>query len=236
MKILSCECSAKSASCAISEDGRILASSFVNVPLTHSQTLMPMLSSMLICSKTDISHIGTFAISAGPGSFTGVRIGISAVKGMALAKNTPCISVSTLESIAYNFLGQDAVICAVMDARCNQVYTALFRVKNGKVKRLCEDKAISIDDLAKEIKKSRVKCPIVIAGDGANVFFPAVRDKRGVVLAPEDSLYQKATGVALCAENKYKKGETVSPEQLLPIYLRLPQAERELNLKRRNEK
>lgn len=236
MKILSCECSAKSASCAIIEEGKILASSFVNVPLTHSQTLMPMINSMLISSKVDISDIGAFAISAGPGSFTGVRIGISAVKGMVLAKNTPCISVSTLEAIAYNFLGFDALVCAVMDARCNQVYTALFRVKNGKVKRLCEDKAVSVTDLAKEIKKSRVKCPIIIAGDGANIFFAAVCDKTGVVLAQEDNLYQKATGVALCAENKYKKGQSVSPEQLLPVYLRLPQAQRELNLKRRNEK
>lgn len=236
MKILSCECSAKAASCAIIEDGKILASSFVNVPLTHSLTLMPMINSMLKSSKTDISNIGAFAVSAGPGSFTGVRIGISAIKGMALAKNTPCIPVSTLEAIAYNFLGCDALVCAVMDARCNQVYTALFRVKDGKVKRITEDKAISISDLLAVIKKSRVKCPIIIAGDGAHIFFPAVCSKENVVLAKEDSLYQKATGVAMCAENKHKKGETISPEQLLPIYLRLPQAERELNLKRRNEK
>lgn len=235
MKILSCECSAKSASCAISEGGKILASSFVNVPLTHSQTLLPMISGMLLSSKTDINDIGAFAISAGPGSFTGVRIGISAVKGMALPKNAPCISVSTLEAIAYNFSGQDALICAVMDARCRQVYTALFRVKNGKVKRLCEDKAVSIDSLAEEIRKSRVKCPIIIAGDGAQVFFPAVSGKKGAVLAQEDSLYQKATGVALCATEKYKKGETVSAEQLLPIYLRLPQAERELKLKNKEK-
>lgn len=234
MKILSCECSAKSASCAISEDGKILASSFVNVPLTHSQTLMPMISGCLTNSKISIDGIDAFAISAGPGSFTGVRIGISAVKGMALPKNTPCISVSTLEAIAYNFLGQDAVVCAVMDARVKQVYAALFRVKGGKVKRLCEDKAVAIDCLAKEIKKSRVKCPIIIAGDGADVFFPAVEQKAGVVRADEVNLYQKATGVALCSHKKYEKGETVPPEQILPIYLRLPQAEREL--KRRNEK
>lgn len=234
MKILSCECSAKSASCAISENGKILASSFVNVPLTHSQTLLPMISGMLTNSKITIGDIDAFAISAGPGSFTGVRIGISAIKGMALPKNTPCISVSTLEAIAYNFLGQDALVCAVMDARCRQVYAALFRVKDGKVKRLSEDKAVAIDDLAKEIKKSRVKCPIIIAGDGAEVFFPAVENK-SAVLAQEDSRYQKATGVALCAHEKHKKGETVSPEQLLPIYLRLPQAERELKLKNKEK-
>lgn len=236
MKILSCECSAKSASCAISEDGKILASGFVNVPLTHSQTLMPMISQMLVNSKISVKEIGAFAISAGPGSFTGVRIGISAVKGMALPSLTPCIAVSTLESIAYNFLGQDALICAVMDARCNQVYNAVFRVKGEKIKRICPDRAIKIEDLAKEIKGSRVKCPVIIAGDGTDIFFPLVQSKKNAVKASQISLYQNATGVALCAHGMYNKGQTVPPERLLPVYLRLPQAERELNLKRRNEK
>ncbi len=235
MKILSCECSAKSASCAVSEEEKILASSFVNVPLTHSQTLLPMISGMLSHSKTDISDIDAFAISAGPGSFTGVRIGISAVKGMALPADKPCIPVSTLEAIAYNFLGQDALVCAVMDARCNQAYAALFRINNGKVKRISPDKAVAISDLAEKIKKSRYKCPVIIAGDGVQVFYPCVKDKKGVIIAKGDLLYQKATGVALCAYEKYKKGETVSAEQLLPVYLRLPQAERELNLKKKRE-
>ena len=232
MMFLSCDCSAKSASCAISDGEKILASSFINVPLTHSQTLMPMISDMLKNSKISLGDINAFAVSAGPGSFTGVRIGISAVKGMALAGNIPCVPVSTLEAVAYNFLGRDVLVCAVMDARAKQVYAALFRVKGSKVKRICEDKAVSIEELAGEIKKSRVKCPIIIAGDGAEVFFPAVEGKSGVVTADADNLYQKAVGVALCAFNKYKKGESVPPEQLLPIYLRLPQAERELKKKK----
>ncbi|MBR2043064.1 MAG: tRNA (adenosine(37)-N6)-threonylcarbamoyltransferase complex dimerization subunit type 1 TsaB [Clostridia bacterium] len=235
MKILSCECSAKSASCAISEDGKIIADAFINLPLTHSQTLLPMISSMLSSSKTDIKDIDAFAVSAGPGSFTGIRIGISAIKGMALSKNAPCIPVSTLEAIAYGFTGSDALICAVMDARCNQLYSGIFRVKNGRVKRISEDEAVSISLLAEKINKSRVKCPIIIAGDGATVFYPHVKNKNNLYLADEICRYQRASGVALCATEKYNKGETVSAERLLPVYLRLPQAERELKLKKEKE-
>ena len=150
MKILSLECSAKSASCAVIEESKILCSDFTSSGLTHSQTLLPMVSDMINKAEVPFSDIDAFAVSAGPGSFTGIRIGISAVKGMALPKNAPCIPVSTLEAIAYNFLSEDALVCAVMDARCNQVYNALFRIKDGKIKRLCEDRAVSIDFLKAE--------------------------------------------------------------------------------------
>lgn len=235
MKLLSVDCSAKSASCAITEDEKIIASSFVNVNLTHSQTLMPMISDLLSNSKTAIDEIDAFAISAGPGSFTGVRIGISAIKGMALAKNTPCIAVSTLYAIAQNFKDRDALVCAVMDARCKQVYGALFRIKNGKIKRLCEDKAVKIEDFAKEIMKSRVTCPIIIAGDGAKLFYSAVESKKNTVLADEALRYQNGIGVAIAGTESFIKGEFVTPEKLLPIYLRLPQAERELKAKQNKE-
>ena len=235
MKLLAVDCSAKSASCAIIEEEKIIASSFINVNLTHSQTLMPMISDLLINSRNNINEIGAFAISAGPGSFTGVRIGISAIKGMALANNTPCIAVSTLYAIAQNFRYRDALVCAVMDARCNQVYGALFRIKNGKIKRLCEDKAVKIDELAEEIMKSRVTCPIIIAGDGAKLFYSAVESKKNVVLAEEVLRYQNGTGVALAGIESYNKGKSSTPEKLLPIYLRLPQAERELKAKQTKE-
>lgn len=236
MKILAIDCSAKSASCAITDDSNIIASSFINVSLTHSQTLMPMVCSLLSQSKTDLNEIGAFAVSAGPGSFTGVRIGISAIKGMAASKKLPCIAVSTLFAIAQNFKDRDALVCAVMDARCNQVYTALFRIKNGKIKRLCEDRAEKIETVAKEILKSRVKCPIIIAGDGAKLFYSAVKSKGNVILADEYHRYQNGVGVALAAKENYEKGEFTTPEKLLPVYLRLPQAERELKEKnsRRN--
>lgn len=235
MKLLAVDCSAKSASCAIIEEDKIIATSFINVNLTHSQTLMPMVKDLLINSKTNINEIGAFAISAGPGSFTGVRIGISAIKGMALANNTPCIAVSTLYAIAQNFSDRDALICTVMDARCNQVYGALFRVKNGKIKRLCEDKAVKIPELKEQIMKSRVSCPIIIAGDGAKLFYSAVENKKNTVLAKESLRYQNGLGVALAGMESYEKGQFTTPEKLLPIYLRLPQAERELKAKQNKE-
>ncbi|MEE0945875.1 MAG: tRNA (adenosine(37)-N6)-threonylcarbamoyltransferase complex dimerization subunit type 1 TsaB [Acutalibacteraceae bacterium] len=235
MKLLSVDCSAKSASCAISQDGKIIASSFINVNLTHSQTLMPMVCDLLKNSKTSIEDIDAYAISAGPGSFTGVRIGISAIKGMAIIKNSPCIAVSTLYAIAQNFRDRDALVCAVMDARCKQVYGALFRVKNGKIKRLCEDRAVKIEEFANEIKKSRVSCPIIIAGDGAAIFYSAVQDKKNVVLSDEAFRYQNGVGVALAGFESYNEGNFTTPEQLLPIYLRLPQAERELNAKQNKQ-
>lgn len=236
MKILSIECSAKSASCAIVSEDKIIGSSFINVGLTHSQTLLPAVSDLLSNTKTDIKDINAFAISAGPGSFTGIRIGISAVKGMALVENTPCISVSTLYAIAQNFRDRDAVVCTVMDARCKQVYAALFRVKDGKVKRLCEDKAVKSEDFAKEIMRLRYRCPIIIAGDGAEVFFPFVQRRKNIILADLSLRLQNGVGVGLAAIEEYKKGNTRAPEKLLPIYLRLPQAERELKEKQRREK
>lgn len=232
MKLLSIECSAKSASCAIADNGKIIASSFVNTTLTHSETLMPMINSALNCSKTDIDDIDVFAISHGPGSFTGIRIGISALKGMAIAKNKACVGVSTLYAITNNFKDRDAVVCATMDARCNQVYAALFRIKNGKITRLCEDKAVKMEELKSDILKLRYKCPIIIAGDGANIFYPLVSSEEKVILADEHLRYQNAVGVAFAGIESFNKGEFTSPEKLLPIYLRLPQAERELKNKK----
>ncbi len=235
MKLLAIDCSAKSASCAIIEDEKIIASSFVNTNLTHSQTLLPMVNCALDSSKTSINEIDAFAVSAGPGSFTGIRIGISAIKGMATPKNVPCVSVSTLYAVAENFIDRDALICAVMDARCNQFYCALFRVKDGKIKRLCPDRAEKAEILAAEIMKNRVKCPIIIAGDGAEIFFPFVENKSNTFLAEEHLRYQNGVGVAFAGLEAFKKGEFVSPEKLLPVYLRLPQAERELKNKQKKE-
>lgn len=236
MKILSLECSAKSASCAVIEEGNVLCRDFTSSGLTHSQTLLPMVTNMLSDTHIPFNDIDAFAVSAGPGSFTGIRIGISAVKGMALPKNAPCIPVSTLEAIAFNFLNEDALICAVMDARCNQVYNALFRINKGKVKRICEDRAVSVDFLKNEILKSKVRCKIIVAGDGADLFFPSTKDKKNAVIAEEDRRLQNGEGVAKAAERLYKKGVFNTAEQLLPIYLRLPQAERELKLKKEIKK
>mgnify|MGYP003538741143 FL=1 len=152
MKLLSVECSATPCSVALTEDNKILSSAFTNVKLTHSQTLMPMARSVLASSLTKISAIEALAVSVGPGSFTGIRIGISAVKGLAQAKNLPCVAVSTLEAMAENYSDTDCFVCSVMDARCNQVYNALFKNTKGEIARLCEDRALSTDELVPQIE------------------------------------------------------------------------------------
>lgn len=233
MKILSVECSAKSASCAIVEDGKIISSFFTNAKITHSQTLMPMIKEMLESSETDIKDIGLFAVSSGPGSFTGIRIGISLIKGMALCRNTPCIGVSSLLALAYNFTLSDCNVVGVFDARCNQVYTASFAIRKGKVKRLTEDRAVKIEELKNEVLKSKSKCPIVLAGDGAKLFYPFVKDKKNIILASEQLLLPNGVGVAFACQ---KEKEFVTAQNLLPVYLRLPQAQRELNAKKEKEK
>lgn len=232
MKILSVECSATPCSVAISENGKILASAFTNVKLTHSQTLMPMVKSVLRSSLLNIKDIGAFAVSSGPGSFTGVRIGISAVKGMAQSGGLPCISVSTLESMAQNYSDAECFVCAVMDARCNQVYNALFSNKNGFCERLCEDRALAIDDLVPQIKELAKKGEkIYIVGDGAEIFYKSVKDTENVVLADEQRRFQNAVGVSAVAEIMFENEIYISAEELQPKYLRLPQAERELKRK-----
>lgn len=233
MKILAVECSATPASVAILENAKLIASAYTNVKLTHSQTLMPMIESTLSSSKTDINEIDGFAISSGPGSFTGIRIGISAVKGLAAVKKTPCVAVSTLFAMAQNYSDTDCIICAVMDARCNQLYNAIFDIKNGVITRLCEDRALMCDELLEEIKnisQSSDKC-VIIVGDGADIFYNAVRDIKNVKKAHPIRQYQNAVGVGFASLDAFKKGETLSPNNLLPFYLRLPQAERELKAK-----
>ena len=233
MKILAVECSATPASVAILEDDKLIASAYTNVKLTHSQTLMPMIESTLSSSKTDINEIDGFAISSGPGSFTGIRIGISAVKGLATVKKTPCVAVSTLFAMAQNYSDTDCIVCAVMDARCNQLYNAIFDIENGEITRLCKDRALMCDELLEEIKnisQSSDKC-VIIVGDGADIFYNAARDIKNVKKAHPIRQYQNAVGVGFASLDAFKKGETLSPNDLLPFYLRLPQAERELKAK-----
>lgn len=235
MKILSLECSATPASVCVTENGKVLSSSFINVKSTHSQTLLPMVKNTLSVANIALNDIDVIAISSGPGSFTGIRIGIAAVKGLAIKDNLPCVSVSTLEAMAEMFKSQDAIICAVMDARCNQVYNALFRVENGNITRLCEDRALLCAELSEELKNSYSNENIIITGDGTDLFYDFVSDFDNVCISPENLKYQNAIGVALAAEKKIANGDTVSPSNLMPVYLRLPQAERELKKKTKNK-
>ncbi|WP_297127155.1 tRNA (adenosine(37)-N6)-threonylcarbamoyltransferase complex dimerization subunit type 1 TsaB [uncultured Eubacterium sp.] len=219
--LLSMDSSAVTASVALTDGDEIIKSEFVNSGLTHSETLLPMITRVMDGRK--YSELDGIAITAGPGSFTGVRIGVATVKGLAFNDDIPCYSVSTLEAIAYNFVDENAVVCAVMDARRMQFYNALFRVQNGKVERLCDDRAISIEDLRNELKQYD---KVIIAGDGAKLCFQNI-ELENCTLADDDKMYQNAVGVAKAAQNK----NAISPKALMPVYLRQSQAERELKLK-----
>lgn len=241
MKILSLECSASPASAAVSEDGKILSSAYSNVKLTHSETLLPMAGHALDSAKLDMSQIDGFAVSVGPGSFTGIRIGVSALKGMAWAVKKPCAAVSTLAGMAAGLaLFQGVIVCA-MDARCAQVYNALFYADGtGSLTRLCDDRALFAADLAAELKNlAAEQYPgrrFLFAGDGAAIAYEAAAELDGRVLAPEHLRYQNACGVAAAAAEQFRRGEGISAAELMPAYLRLPQAERELKAKRTAQK
>lgn len=227
MKILAVDTSAVCASVAITEDEKIISLCQTNAGLTHSRTLLPMIDSALKNSETDLDEIDFFSVSAGPGSFTGIRIGIAAVKGLCDAKNRRCLPVSTLEGLAYNLAGQSVIACCVMDARCKQVYTALFDIEGEKVTRLCEDKAVSIETLGKELSAYNKK--LVFVGDGAEICHRAL----GYEIAPPVLRYQNAASVAFAAKKHYEEdGKSVSASEVMPVYLRLPQAERELKAKK----
>ncbi|MDE5985226.1 MAG: tRNA (adenosine(37)-N6)-threonylcarbamoyltransferase complex dimerization subunit type 1 TsaB [Eubacterium sp.] len=220
--ILSVDSSAVTASVALADGDKIIKSEFINAGLTHSETLLPMIKRVM--NDYDFSRLDAIAITAGPGSFTGVRIGVATVKGLAFDADIPCISVSTLEAIAYNFTDKNTIVCAVMDARRMQFYNALFKVEDGKIIRLCEDRAISIGDLREELKEYD---NVIIAGDGAKLCYDNIGIDN-VTLADEKVRYQNGVGVSKSALNK----EKISAAELMPVYLRMSQAERELKLKK----
>lgn len=234
MKILAVETSATSASCAVYEDGKLLAEFFTDVKLTHSQTVMPMTQSLLECAKIKLSDIDLFAAAYGPGSFTGLRIGIAAVKGLAFGQNKPCIGISTLEAMAYNMLSCEGYICCVMDARCSQVYTATFKCSGGKLERVFDDEAISIESLKEKLLT--LDLPIFLIGDGAELCYNKFADEvPSVRMAPFNIKSQHAAGVCAAAATK-PESEWLSAGELVPSYLRLPQAQRELMAKKAAEK
>ena len=229
MKILAIDTSAGPASCAVAEEGRLLASAFQNTRLTHSQTLLPMVESMLRGAALTLEEMDLLAVSAGPGFFTGLRIGMAAVKGMAFPGDKPCAAVSTLAAMARNLEGLplEGLVCPVMDARCQQVYTALFECRDGVVTRQTPDEAISIEELKNRLIS--VKKSVIMVGDGANLCYNTLKDSVGTLrLAPPHLLYQQAAGVAAEAALLLREGRVTKAAELQPVYLRLPQAEREL--------
>lgn len=231
------ESSAGSASVAYLSDGKILGQYYINAGLTHSTTLMPMVEGLLHTANLRLKDVDCFAVSVGPGSFTGLRIGISAIKGISLAENKPCVAVSSLEAIAYNFIYTNTIVCAVIDARCNRFFTAIFKCsKDGTIKRLSEDKVLSYEEIAEELKQNYCNENIVLAGDGAELAYKLMENSvSNLQIAPQYLRYQQSIGVAMAAEKLAKQGKTVTSQQLLPSYLSLPQAQRELQKKLNNK-
>lgn len=224
MKILALESSSVSASVALTEEEKLIAQSFQNCGLTHSRTLLPMAESLLQNSGLTLDAVDAIAVAHGPGSFTGVRIGVATVKGLALGADKPCIGVSTLEAMAYGAHALSGRLCCVMDARAGQVYNALFAVEHGLPKRLCADRAVKLADLAEEIGDT----PYFLVGDGAELCYNTLREKcTGLRLAPPELRYPTGYGVAAAALPLLQAGKTCSPQELDAFYLRRPQAERE---------
>ncbi len=225
MKIFACDSTAKTASVALCEDNILLAEFTQNGGNTHSETLLPMTEVLLNSMKTDIDEIDVFAVSEGPGSFTGVRIGAATVKGFAHRRNAPCIGVSTLEALARNLaFGEDKIVIPVMDARRGQFYTAKFAFKDGKTERLSEDSALSFEEFFEDVKALGER--VYLCGDG----YTAARKLLGDELSfetHEKLRYQSAYSVAQIAYEKYLAGDRTSASELRPTYLRLPQAERD---------
>ena len=214
------------ASVAVSEDGALIAQSYQRSGLTHSRTLLPMCRDLLENCGLTLGEMDVVAVAAGPGSFTGLRIGVATAKGLAWPGDKPCAGVSTLEAMAWPLAHLEGDLCAVMDARRQQVYNARFQAEGGRLLRLCPDRAISIDELAAELL-SREKTQILV-GDGAELCYNELT-KRGlpVRLAPPHLRWQSAWGVARAAEELARTGGLVTAAELAPVYHRLSQAERE---------
>ena len=225
MKLLSVDASGKSAAAAVTEDGVLLADGFENNGFTHSETLLPLVDSVQKQAGVPIGEIDAFAVTTGPGSFTGLRIGCALVKG--LAGDRSCFGVPTLKALAYGLRDEHGIVIPMMDARCCQVYTASFEVENGIVRQIVDDRAVAVDEVAEEIRSFLAAGKrVTVPGDGAYLLPADVAEKIAVV-PPEKKLIHGASVAAAAVES-----EAVDAARLTLNYLRLSQAEREKNKKR----
>lgn len=225
MKILAVDTSANTATVCITEDDKLLSEEIVNYKKTHSQTLMPMIDRALKNCGTDISEIDIFAVANGPGSFTGLRIGVSAVKGMAHALDKPVIEVSTLEGMAYNIFMCSDIICPIMDARRSQVYNGVYTWENGIFSELTPPRAVSVQECVEDVKRYGKR--VIFLGDGVPVYGEYIKEQLGekAVFAPPSCNAQRASALASIAMGKLE--DKKSCYEVMPFYLRKPQAERE---------
>ena len=224
MNILMIDTSGPACGVAIMADGRLVYEAELTHRQTHSQRVMPMVDAALQMSDMTLEDMDVLGAVVGPGSFTGVRIGVATVKGLALGADKPCLGVSTLEAMAWGARALGGDLCCVMDARAGQVYNALFTVEDGRVRRLCDDRAIKLTELAEEIGEA----PYFLVGDGADLCYNTIKENcTGLRLAPAELRFATGFGVAAAALPLFREGKACSPQELDAFYLRRPQAERE---------
>ena len=230
MRILALDSTENVAAAAITDGERLIASTVISAGKSHSELLLPAIEGIMKASSMTYDDIDLFACSSGPGSFTGVRIGVSTIKGLAFGRNIPCVGVSATEALAYNYINIDGIICPSMDARRSQLYNALFRSENGVITRLTEDRSIASKDLAKELEA--YGCPIYLCGGGEHIIRAAAEGNINLRPTPEILKNQNGYSVALCALRKYEsdpnKGK-YTDSAISPSYLRPSQAERMRN-------
>ena len=237
MLILALDSTAQVGSVALCQDETLIAEYTINTGNTHSETLLPMVESVLKIAGYTVDDVELFVCTAGPGSFTGVRIGASTIKGMAFGKGKPCVGVSTLEALALNGVALDGILCPSMNARRQQVYNALFGGDGSSLSRLCEDRALAITELGEELMQKYPDRPVYLMGDGAKLVYDALRDTIGarLILLPERLIHQSGYNTAMAGLRLYREGVTASDAELSPVYLRPSQAERMRNEKLKNE-
>lgn len=223
MIILGIDSSSKSASAALMKDGTILCENYINSGLTHSQTLMNLVKDCFNNTGTNPENVDLIAVSTGPGSFTGVRIGLACAKGIAFTRNIKCCSVSSLEALSVNAIHFTGKIYSVLDARCSQVYFAEFESDGKTVKRLCEDCALTLEEV--KIKAKSEKNRIILVGDGAELCYDFLSEEcQNVIISSESQRFTKASCICMLADET----KAFSSDKLVPNYLRLPQAQRNL--------
>lgn len=235
MKILGIDSSGIVASAAIADEKNIIAEFTVNNKQTHSQTLLPMIDMVVKMSGVKLEEVDAIAVAAGPGSFTGLRIGSSTAKGLGLALKKPIVPIPTLDGLAYRLAATDGIICPIMDARRNQVYTAIYRMEDGELRRLSEQKAVDIHEIMEELEKYDEK--VTFLGDGVDVHRQTIvaEFKGKCYFAPEHMAKQSAGAVAALGIVYFGQGKTETAAEHKPIYLRKSQAEREREEKLKNE-
>jgi len=231
MKILAIDSCSNVATAALVCDDVLIAQFSLNDKTTHSTKLLPQIEYMMKNAQTEFADIDLFAITTGPGSFTGQRIGVATAKALAHATGKPMVGVSALMAMAYNIKFTDYLICPIMDARREQVYTASFKWQDDELITIKEDRAMALDDLLEEIDEN-----VIFFGDGVPVFKEKIASKLGnkAHFAPANLMHINGGGVAEAAKSEYKKGNACDYASLAPTYLRLSQAEREYNDRNRN--